>query len=178
MAGNTSVPPYTTCVAVSTSPDATGELTTCIRSRRAARGQIPNWGTWTDGYYKAEDLYDNSGTVGSKLCAYNRTKMLAGDPSAEEICFQMSALDAGIAPADVDSSVPPPAGQDELFATLWDPAHMSVYSLHPDFANPGNSVVTGYNGSQLISLPAFSAGCNGAWHGYCVPQKDTSRCSK
>ena len=79
-------------------------------------------------------------------------------------------------PTDVDSSVPPPAGQDELFATLFDDAsHIAVYSLHPDFANPADSFLTGNNASQLITVPAFNPGCNGAWVAYCVPQKDISQ---
>jgi len=125
--------------------------------------------------YKTQAEADGSTHLGARLCAYNRAKLLAGDPSAEEICFQMAVGDEGVVPADVDSSVPPPAGQDELFASVWDSSHMSVYSLHPDFANPQNSFVTGNNGSQLIAVPAFTLACNGVGLAYCVPQKDTSQ---
>ena len=173
LAGNTDAFPYTTCVAVSTSPDAMGTYFLFQFRQGSSNPRFPNWGVWTDGYYKTQEEFNGNGTfLGDGLCAYNRAKMLAGDSSAEEICFQLSAADGGLAPADVDSNVPPPAGQDELFATLWDASHMSVYSLHPDFANPANSFVTGNNGSQLISLPAFNPACNGKYHDACVPQKD------
>ncbi len=174
LAGNTAAEPYTTCIAVSTSADALGTYYLYQYPQGDPSPNFMNWGIWGDAYYKTQDEGDNVTFVGARLCAYNRAKMLAGDVSAEEICFQMSNQDGGIEPADVDSNVPPPSGQDELLATLWDSSHISVYSLHPDFANPANSFVTGNHGSQLIEVPAFTPGCNGHFYGFCVPQKDTS----
>ena len=173
LAGNTGAEPYTTCVAVSTSADATGTYYLYQYPQGDPPPNFITWGIWGNAYYKSQEEGDNVTDVGARLCAYNRAKMLVGDASAEEICFQMSQQDEGIQPADVDSNVAPPSGQDELFATIWDNSHFSVYSLHPDFANPANSFVTGNQGSQLIAVPAFTPGCNGQYYGFCVPQKDT-----
>ncbi len=48
--------------------------------------------------------------LGAVACAYNNVKMLAGDPSAEQICFQLTAQDFSLLPADIDSqALPRPA---------------------------------------------------------------------
>ena len=165
-----------TCVAVSNSADATGGFYLYAYPRGGTGyALIANWGIWSNGYYKAQDEYDFRGTyLGANLCGYNRSKMLVGDPSAEEICLPLSANDFSPVPADVDSNVPPPAGQDELFAAIWDQTHLAVYAMHADFATPANSFVTGSNGSQLLEVPAFTPGCDHFYSDYCVPQKGNS----
>jgi hypothetical protein len=54
-------------------------------------------------------------TVGAYVCAYNTAKLILGDATAEQICFQLTPNDYSLLPADVDSPVPPPANQDEFF---------------------------------------------------------------
>ncbi len=77
-------------------------------------------------------------------------------------------------PADLDSPISPPAGQDEFFLSLLDTSHLSVYSFHVDFANPANSVVTGSGNSQLLPIASFTPACNGSWGASCVPQNGIS----
>ncbi len=164
-----------TCVAVSTSADATGSYYLFAYPQAGSSStDLTAWGIWSNGYYKSQDRRQGTAYVGADLCAYNRAKMLVGDASAEEICLPLSENDFSPSPTDIDSNVPPPSGQDELFAALWDETHLAVYSMHADFANPANSFVTGNNGSQLIEVPAFTFACNGTLPGYCVPQKDTN----
>jgi hypothetical protein len=162
-----------TCVAISTSADATGSYYLFGYSQGNLNVGISQWGGWADGYYKSQDEFQYNGDyLGARICAYQRAKLLAGDPSALEICFHLSPADSLPQPADVDSIVPPPTGQDEMFAGVWDASHLSVYSLHADFSNPQNSFATGNNGSQLIEVPAFTPPCNGVGSGDCVPQQD------
>jgi hypothetical protein len=175
MAENTvNGPPYYSCLAVSTSPDALGSYYLFQFPQGTPLPESPKWSVWPNGYYQSQGEYSNSGFIGPELCAYNSAKLIVGDGSAEQICFVLSPADGLPLPADIDSSVAPPANQDEFFMNLWDPTHLSLYSLHPDYQDPQNSTVTGNNGSQLITVPAFTPACNGAYGGDCVPQKDTS----
>ena len=119
-------------------------------------------------------MFGNAGFLGPRLCAYQSSKLLIGDSSALQICFNLSPGDGGTLPADIDSPTPPPANEDEFFSTVWDPTHLSLYSLHPDYTNPNNSTVTGNNGSQLLTVPAFTPACNGGYGGDCVPQLGVS----
>ena len=164
-------PPYETCIAISTSSDATGSYYLYAFSQGSLLPESPKWGVWSNGYYQTQGEFSGSGFVGPELCAYNSAKLLVGDGSAEQICFTLSPADGLPLPADIDSSLAPPAGEDEFFLSLWDPSHLSLYSLHPDYPNPQNSSVTGTNGSQLIAVPVFTPACNGAYGGNCVPQK-------
>lgn len=165
-------PPYSACVAVSTSPDATGSYFLYQFSLGDHFPDYPKWGVWSNGYYQSQnDFGAGGGTyIAPKICAYNDAKLRVGDASAEQICFELSAGDGGVQPADIDSAIGPPSGQDEFFFTVWDSSHLSAYSMHPDYAHPQNSTVTGNNGSQLITVPAFTAACNGNFGGACVPQ--------
>jgi len=164
-------PPYYTCIAVSTSPDALGTYYLYQYPQGTDFPDYPKFGVWSNGFYQTENMFRGNNFLGPRLCAYQSSKLLVGDSSAVQICFTLSPGDGGTLPADIDSDVPPPANEDEFFMTVWDPTHVSLYSLHPDYANPNNSTVTGNNGSQLLTVPAFTPACNGAYGGACVPQK-------
>jgi hypothetical protein len=174
LTSNRTLPGYT-CIAISTSPDATGSYYLYAYSQGSFEARLASWGVWANGYYKSQIELQNGVYQGSRLCAYERGKLLTGDQSALEICFQMAATDPfNPQPADVDSQVPPPSGQDEMFFGPWDASHLSLYTVHADFANPQNSFATGMNGSQLFEVPAFIPACNGLYFGNCVPQQGTS----
>lgn len=166
--------PYYTCIAVSTSSDALGSYYEYEFPEGTLLWDSPKWGIWSNGYYQTEGEYSTSGFVGPELCAYDSAKLVVGDGSAEQICFVLSPADGYPLPADIDSTLAPPANEDEFFMSLWDSSHLSLYSLHPDYQDPQDSTVTGNDGSQLIAVPAFTPACNGAYDGNCVPQKDTS----
>ena len=171
---NRNLPGYT-CIAISTSTDATGSYYLYAYAQGDLEARIAAWGVWANGYYKSQNELQNGVYQGPRLCAYERAKLLVGDSSAMEVCFQMAATDPfNPQPADVDSSVPPPTGQDEMFFGVWDASHLSLYTVHPDFADPQNSFATGMNGSQLFGVPAFTPACNGLYLAACVPQQGTS----
>jgi hypothetical protein len=174
IATNRALPAYT-CIAISTSTDATGSYFLYAYSEGSFEARIPAWGIWTNGYYKSQNEFDNGVYQGPRLCAYERAKLLAGDPSAVEVCFQTAPTDPfDPQPADVDSTVQPPSGQDEMFFAVWDASHLSLYTIHADFANPQNSFMTGIGGSQLVEVPAFTPACNGLFFANCVPQQGTN----
>jgi len=170
--------PYAVCVAISTSADANG---TYYLYQFAVPGNgfpdYPKWGIWPTNYGQAVNNFGpgGGGFQGPQVCIYNRKKMLAGDPSAEQICHQYTSNEDSLLPADQDSKINPPAGQDQFFIGSLgdvDNAHLSLYSAHVKNVKNWSkgAVFTGDGNSQLISISAFNPAC-GNYGGACVPQK-------
>ena len=166
--------PYMTCVAVSTTPDATG---TYYRFAYSQPGfpDYPKWGIWSDAYYQSQNNFGASGDsyVGAYACAYERAKMLVGDSTAMQICFQTGTYDDSLLPADLDSvGTPPPSGQQELFLGSIDNGvpYIYQYLFHVDFTTPSNSTFAGEGGSMPIAgVARFDLPCSGFLP--CIPQK-------
>ncbi|HME31631.1 MAG TPA: hypothetical protein VKG65_02650 [Terriglobales bacterium] len=181
--------PFYACIAISTSDDALG--TWYVYQFLFSNGGYPDQmrlGVWTpggsaDSYFQSQDNFGPhprlGGFVGAEPCAYDRDKMLLGDPMAEQVCFQLSSNDFALLPGDVDSPTPPPTGQDELLFSLWDTSHLALYSFHVDWTptlsctTPPCATITGNDGSQLIDIPPYNAACNGQFLGFCVPQQNS-----
>jgi len=159
--------PYGVCVAVSTSSDATGSYYLYHFSINGFP-DYPKWGIWPTGYFQTQ----NTGGGTSNVCGYNSAKLLAGDSSAEQICYQLNP-DRGLLPGDVDSPTPPPAGQDEFFIGSYNADasqnHLYLYSMHPVFSNPSQSTFTGGGLANPITVPMYNPICQFG-QGLCVPQ--------
>src|SRR5205823_2172559 len=86
-----STTPYLQCVAVSTTSDATGAYN--LYSFSYGNTQFPDYpklGVWPDAYYITFNIFNNGQTfAGAKVCAYERSAMLAGS-AATQVCFQLS----------------------------------------------------------------------------------------
>ena len=97
---------YFQCVAVSTTADATGPYARyAFAVPNGNFGDYPKYGVWTDAYYvMAHNFTSSSGSpsyVGGCFGAMNRTKMLAGDPTATWQVI-VDPLEGGHMPADLD----------------------------------------------------------------------------
>jgi len=178
MSQNVFSSPYLTCVAVSTSPDATGSYFRYSFPQNNGFPDYPKWGVWSDAYYQHNNAFGGPNGFGSEPCAYDRTRMLKGLPNAAQICFFAPTIfDDSMLPADIDSaSTPPPTGQPELFLGSIDntpPTSNVVYAylFHVDFSHPSRSTFTGFGGTLPISVPIFTLSCRGSGFGNCVPQK-------
>src|SRR5689334_21655298 len=79
------------CVAVSQTSDATGAYNLYAFNFGTVQfNDYPKLGVWTNTYYVTYNIFNNGSTfAGSKLCAFDRASMLAGQP-ATQICFQLS----------------------------------------------------------------------------------------
>src|SRR5574338_485282 len=112
-----STTPYLQCVAVSTTSDATGSYYRSAFSYGTVQfNDYPKMGVWPDGYYVSYNIFNNAQTfAGSKVCAFDRTKMLTGDPTATQQCFQLSTSYGGLLPSDLDGTTAPPAGTPNFF---------------------------------------------------------------
>ena len=152
---STAAPPYHECVAISKTADPTGAY--FVYDFITPGNEFPDYphiGVWPDGYYMMVHQFTNGGPFnGTGVYALNRKKMLAGDPTANFIYFNLNlashpeGIGGGLF-ADVDGLTPPPVGRPGIFAYLTsthfgDPADgIRLFDFHADFAVPGNSTFT------------------------------------
>ena len=165
-----STTPYMQCVAVSTTSDATGTYNRYAFSYGTTQfNDYPKLGVWPDGYYVSYNIFNNGQTfAGSKVCSFDRTKMLAGDPTATQQCFQLSTSYGGLLPSDLDGTTAPPAGSPNFFMNFGANS-LNLWKFHVDFTNSANTTFTG---PTNIPVASFSAACSGG--GTCIPQPNTS----
>ncbi len=113
-------------------------------------GDYPHFGVWPDGYYMSTNDFNTSFTafLGAGLYAFDRNKMLAGDPTAGIIGFRTGTNDGGMLPTDLDGVVAPPVGAPNLFIEFFADEFgapftdsIRVFEFRPNFANPGASTV-------------------------------------
>ena len=166
----TTGPPYYQCIAISTTPDATGTFYRYIY-QMPNFNDYPKLGVWNDAYYMSFNMFqDNiffSTFQGAFPCALDRNAMLAGQ-SALIVCVQLSSTYSSLLPADLDGSTPPAAGSPGLFLSLGSNA-LQLWRFHADFVNTGNTQLIG-----PLNLPvaSFSQACGG---GTCIQQLGTSQ---
>ena len=143
--------PYMECLAVSTSPDATGSY-----HRYAfplpAFGDYPKAGVWSHSYVQTYNMFN--GESGTKVCALERAAMLAGR-TARQVCFQLPTSEPVLLPADVDGTRFPRATEDAPLLGLGTNS-LKTYALHVDWSSPSKSRL-----SSATSLPvaAFNPAC-------------------
>ncbi len=136
-------------------------------------GMFPDYfkvGVWPNAYYMSAS--ENTYTA----YAFNRAKMLVGDQSANFVKF--SGQTNFLLPADLDGPTAPPAGSPGLFYTFKDNAfhggidRIQVFTLDPDFTNPGLSTFT-----LAASLPIapFTYTVCGFFNFNCVRQLGTAQ---
>lgn len=176
--------PHYECIAISTTSDPGGSYALYSYDFGDIENDRGNFGVWptvnNSAYLGSYNLFMVQGGkeqfVGAALCAYDREKMLEGNPNASQICFTLNNNEEHYQPSDLDGPVPPPAGSPGYFLSLGidDDARVnlfetvSLFKLSPDFANPAASSLTG---PTLIPVEPYSAACNGA---SCIPQSDTT----
>ena len=157
------------CVAVSATSDATGAYNVYAFNYGTVQfNDYPKLGVGPNAYYVTYNIFNNGSTfAGSKLCAFDRTSMLAGQP-ATQICFQLSNAFGGVLPSDVDGTTPPPAGSPEYFLNFGTNSLNLWQMSNLNFTN-GTGTLTG---PTNLPVAAFAAACNG---GTCVPQLGTNQ---
>jgi hypothetical protein len=162
--------PYLQCVAVSTSSDATGSYNRYSFSYGNTQfPDYPKLGVWPDAYYISFNIFTNGvNWAGSKVCAYDRTSMLAGAAAAQQ-CFQLSTSFGGLLPSDLDGPASPPPGGTPNFFLNFGTNSVNLWKFHVDWANPASTTLTG---PTSIAVAPFTAACNG---GICIPQLGTSQ---
>jgi len=148
--------PYHQCIAISKTPNPTGAyyLYDFVTGGTTGGNEFPDYphiGVWPDGYYMMVHQFTLGGPFnGTGAYSFNRAKMLAGDPTANYIYFNLNlashpeGIGGGLF-ADLDGLNPPPAGAPNIFGYLTatdfgDPANgIRLFNFHADFNVPANS---------------------------------------
>lgn len=159
------------CVAVSTTPDATGAYNRYAFQYNNEFDDYPKMSAWPDAYYATFNMFDSTGStfIGAEACAFDGNAMRNGQ-AATQVCFPPNPNVLGLLPADVDGHVQPPAGSPN-FMLSFGVNSLNLFKFHVDFANPANSTL-----SPPTSIPvtAFTPLlCNGTFQ--CVSQPNTSQ---
>ncbi|MDZ4796026.1 MAG: proprotein convertase P-domain-containing protein, partial [Bacteroidota bacterium] len=127
----------------------------------------PHFGVWSDAYYMSDNQFNQAGTafLGAGAFAFDRNKMLAGDPTASYIYFdQFAACPScvGQLPTDLDGFVAPPPGMGNLFmefraTEFGDPVDgLRIFEFKPNFVTPASSTYLQVGAADL-PLAAFDA---------------------
>ncbi|HVF50625.1 MAG TPA: proprotein convertase P-domain-containing protein [Pyrinomonadaceae bacterium] len=139
------------CIAVSKTGDPTGQYFVYdFQMPNNKFNDYPHFGIYPDAYYMTDNQFNQAGTAfqGGGVFAFNRRKMLVGDPTANFIYFDLATNDGGMLPADADGLVPPPPGAPGYFAqftaTEFGDASdaLRIFQFHADYATPANSTFT------------------------------------
>ncbi len=157
--------PFMYCLAISTTSDATGTYNRYAFPFGSNFPDYPKLGVWPDAYYATFNIFA-PGFSGAMACAFDRTNMLAGNPTTS-VCFQEPKSVGSLLPSDLDSKTPPPLGEPNFLVDLADSTHLNLFQFHVDFANPSNSSFTG---PTLIGVAPFSELCAKATDRACIPQ--------
>jgi hypothetical protein len=165
-----SATPYTQCIAVSDTPDATGTWHRYSFSYGTDFNDYPKLGVWPDGYYITYNMFRRGRTfIGSKVCAIDRAAILGQVVrSVTQQCVQLSSSFGGVLPADQDGLTPPLVGAPEVLLNFGTNS-LNLWRYHVDWTNTANTKLTG---PTNLPVAAFTRACGG---GTCVPQLGTSQ---
>jgi hypothetical protein len=121
------LPFYYNCVAVSKTPDPTGDyyryaFVTQADTTGGAEDfyyfpDYPKYGVWTDSYIMTTRDFGDAGGYGISVYALEKAKMISGNPNARAVQFfldsevvPVSLIGDGLLPADLDGKRRPQAG--------------------------------------------------------------------
>ncbi len=166
--------PYYDCFAISQTADATGAYYTYQFPTYNSSTDFPDYpkvGVWPNGYYVAHnDFYELQSYSGAMPCAYDRVKMLAGDPGAQGVCFLDNSngtyFDDSMVPADNDDASAAPNGIDPIFVGSIDnyssDSNIYYYHFHFDPVTPANSTFDCVNGACKIAVATYQNAASSA----------------
>ncbi|MEP6787143.1 MAG: hypothetical protein ABJB40_01835, partial [Acidobacteriota bacterium] len=146
--------PSRQCIAISQTADPTGSyfVYSFAMPDGGTINDYPHFGVWSDAYYMTDNQFNDAGTafLGAGIFAFDRTKMLAGDPTATYVYKNVFTIDAGaggMLPTDIDGIVAPPTGLPEFVMEFradefGDPLDaIRLYQFVPNFATPAASTL-------------------------------------
>jgi subtilisin-like proprotein convertase family protein len=161
----TAAPPYHECFAVSQTPDPTGAYFLFDFVTPGANfPDYPKLGVWPDAYYMTTNQFLNGAAFnGAGIFAFERTKMVAGDPTAAMVYVDLNLAAhpegiGGILPADVDGLTPPPVGAPGVFTyftadELGGKDAVRMFDFRVNYAIPGLSTFTERAESPVAVAP-------------------------
>ncbi len=140
-------------------------------------GNFPDYfkvGAWPDGYYMSAN---EGGSAAYTAYAFDRAKMLVGDPAPSFIKF--TGESNFLLPSDVDGEDLPPADSPNYFYTFKDNSYhgggvdrVEVFGFSADFDDTANSSFTLVN---TIPMSSFTYTACGFFNFNCISQQGTSQ---
>ncbi len=173
---NTSDGTYWQLIAISETSDPTGSYYQ-YAFQFPAFNDYPKFGVWPDAYYASFNIFGSY--FRAAAAAFERDSMLAGDPNASMILFDLpnGSDPASMLPSDFDGT-PPPAGTPNYFTYFNDDVwgyptdELRIWEFSADWATPSNSTFTE---SKILQPAAFDWEICSAYRGRCIDQQGTSR---
>jgi hypothetical protein len=168
---------FSECVGVSKTNDPTGAYVLYAYSFGLNLNDYDKLSVWptasNSAYLATYNIFANGQNfTGADLCGFDRTKMLAGNSSAAQLCKQTPNTEFGYLPSDMDGPTAPVDGTPGLFLT-WqnsNPGQLYLRKLTLNFAG-GTATLSS---PTTISVANDTLACGGTG-GTCVPQSGTTQ---
>ena len=146
---------YSYCVAVSQTDDATGKYN-LYEFTYPDFPDYPKMGIWGSSYVVTFNMFRNDSFIGSKICALESAKMLAGQ-AARMACADV-ANEGGLLPADVDGTASPAANSPTpVLNFAMDGRHLNLWRFAVDWNSPSASTLTG---PKQLAVAPFNVACD------------------
>lgn len=164
--------PFYEMIAVTTTNDPTGSWYRYQYSF-TDMPDYPKFGIWPDGYYMSMNRFTSGAGnwAGVGAVAFNRTQMIAGNPTAQSVMFTLPSSDeaSSLLPADCDGAFPT-TGTPNYFTyinTGPGPQHLGMYEFHVDWTTTANST---FSNLLTLAVSSFSNFTSGG-----IPQQGSSQ---
>jgi hypothetical protein len=165
---------FATCIAISTSSDATGSYHRYSFSQPAFP-DYPKWGLTPNAYYQTQNMFNAfGGFIGVNVCGYDAAAMRKGVKNAKQVCIldssNLTLFDDSLLPADSDQGSS--SSPEVLLGSIDNPGFNSQvfeYTFTVNFHGAGSATLAGANGAMPIAVPNFTLGC-----GDCAAQAGTT----
>jgi hypothetical protein len=137
------------CVAASMSGDpVSGGWNFYSINTAGGLGDYPKFGIWPDALYMSANMFDYSASGSfqdSRVYAFNKAQMYAGNPSVQVVTFDAPAADFSLLPSNarLQAGTPPPGTPDYYLSTEEYLNALTVYKFHVDWNNIASSTFTG-----------------------------------
>lgn len=182
--------PFHQCMAVSQTADPTGAWNVYdFEYSTTLLNDYPHYGVWPDATYNAyymtvhDFLSPSFNWAGQAVVAFERAKMLAGDPNPAMVRFSLFGVNpnfGGMLPADLDGNAPG-SGTPGFFFEVDDNTAgmgadaMRVWEFKPDWATPANSTFgLGLQPNYTLTVSSFNLlPCTTGGSRSCIPQSGT-----
>jgi hypothetical protein len=163
------------CIAVSKTNDPAGAYFLYGYSFSANLNDYPKLSTWAtasnSAYLATYNIFGPVNFLGADICGFDRSKMLAGDSSAAQLCKITPNSEFGYLPSDIDGPTTPTDGTPGLFIS-WqnnNPGQLYLRKLTLNFA----AATATLSSPTTISVANDSLACGNG--GTCVPQSGTTQ---
>jgi len=173
----------TLIMAVSVTDDPTGSWYVYSFVDNTFFVDFPKFSIWHNAYYATSNDFNTAGTtyIGSSIYAFDRTKMLTGDPTATAIRTRftdaVSSRYFSMAPVCVEGNTPSAQSglfaffQDDQFTPAVDVDSLFIFEFTPNFTTPASSVISAF--TKMVAAPFDSDIC-AATRDQCVSQQGSA----